>query len=190
LSLLKLAKTKPTTAKARPISIALIVFTLLDWGRFLALDIVTTQARLNNIVRALSTDDCGVWLPHAPVNRTATLDMNTTTSSELRTNTTVAAENYVRKCYSATSATISECNVFARRMLTHTTLLVPCPLLDPSLCSEAHPCALTVTPNNISWSNLGINWEYAKTICMRRRSIYHIEVLFVQSDQLNGVPSP
>jgi hypothetical protein len=139
---------------------------------FLALGIVTTQVRLNNIFRALFTDDCGVWIPLAPVNQTTTFDMNSITSAELRTNATVAAENYVRNCYSTTSATISECNVFARRMLTHTTVLVPCPLPDPSLCSEAHQRALTVTSDNISWLDLGINWEHAKTIYMRRRSVY------------------
>jgi hypothetical protein len=98
--------------------------------------------------------------------------MNTITSSELRTNTTVAAENYVRNCYSATSATISECNVFARRMLSHTTQMVSCPLLDPSLCSEADQRALTVQSDNISWSDLGVNWKYAKEIYIRRRSVY------------------
>ncbi|KAF3032438.1 hypothetical protein E8E12_003442 [Didymella heteroderae] len=67
---------------------------------------------------------------------------------------------------------MSDCNVFVRHMFPHTTQIVPCPLRDSTLCSAPGSDALAVESSNISFSDLGVNWPYAKDIYIRRRSVY------------------
>ncbi|KAF1833682.1 hypothetical protein BDW02DRAFT_371881 [Decorospora gaudefroyi] len=165
--------------KARPLAGVMAVFTLLHWGLFLALGILTTQVNRGNTVRSRATDACGWWLPSTAVaqGEGATIGNPGTTSSvitaaELAINQTTAAENYVRNCYTSVSATISECNIFAQQFFPHTTQMVPCPLRDTSLCIGPEARALAVESGNISWSDLGINWPHAKDLYVRRRSTF------------------
>lgn len=165
------APSKPIL-KVRLISTTLILFTLLHWSLFIALGILATQVNLGNTVRSLSTHDCGVWRASAPGNPNSVLNLNMVTATELYINTTLAAENYVRNCYTAASATIPACNVYIRPSFPHTTQVIPCPLRNSALCSAPGSTALAVESSNMSLSDLAINWPHAKDIYIRRRSVF------------------
>lgn len=191
ISFWEVATTNRTVSKpaSNRVATALILFTILHWGLFIALGILTSQINLGNTVRSLATDDCGVWNATAPTDLDSTLGLQFLTTSELDINRTVAAENYVRNCYTAASATISDCNVFVRHMFPHTTQLVPCPLRDSTLCSAPGSKALAVDSGNISLSDLGVNWPYAKGIHIRKRSVYtpiHTEPFRYGEEEINN----
>jgi hypothetical protein len=168
LSTLDLVTKKQAPPRVRALAITMAVFMLLHWGVFLTLGILTTQVKLGDTVRSLATNDSGIWFPIPDMDPALSVRI----SAELNINKTVAAENYVRNCYTSVSTAISDCNLFAKQLFAHTTQLTPCPLRDTTLCIGPGSGALVVESSNISWSDLGINWLHSKDVYLRRRSTF------------------
>lgn len=200
LSLLEVSRANKSTKSATPtrnIFPVLLLFALLHWVGFIALGILTTKVNIGSVVRSAKTDDCGIWLPLGLLNQDWTYDKPMMTATELGLNTTIAAENYVRNCYVTESASIADCNVYVQRKISHTTELVPCPFRDPSVCLGPKTDALAMDSGNISLSDLGINWQSAADISVRRRSVctpivtepflYSREASLTYTQQFSGV---
>lgn len=168
IEILQTGKRSHKRAKdSRIVPAAVILVTLLHLFGFIALGILTAQINIGSNVRSRDSTQCGLWAPSKSLSE----EVQNYTSMEKSANQTIAAENYVRNCYITDSSSISECNIFSLRSISHSTSTVPCPFRDSGVCSAANEEAFAMDTGNVSFSDLGINWRHAKQVSIRRRSV-------------------
>ncbi|EEP79557.1 predicted protein [Uncinocarpus reesii 1704] len=173
-ALLGLAITKrPLRSPGWVSQLSLVFLSLGHWIVFVALGILTSQIVTGRTVRAIRTDHCGDWLPKAMPSLDASLAEQQeafATLNELALNSTLEADDYVRRCYGSTSYATSECTQLSKRYLSHQIEDTEC-VFSKEVCSEVNGTAVAFDSGNVSFADLGLNSALSDRLFFRRRSV-------------------
>ncbi|EFW16423.1 conserved hypothetical protein [Coccidioides posadasii str. Silveira] len=170
-ALLGLAMQKRDPAKRE--KLVLISLSLLHWGIFVVLGILTSQIATGRTVRSITTNHCGSWLAKAipPLNASSMEQREASaTLNELDLNSTLEADDYVRRCYTSKVDGAVGCNLLFKRFLPHKIENNKC-IFSKDVCAEADGIAVSFDSGNISFSDLGLNSALSDQLFVRRRSI-------------------
>ncbi|KAF2868559.1 hypothetical protein BDV95DRAFT_596905 [Massariosphaeria phaeospora] len=134
---------------------------------FIAAGILTSKILVGRIVVSKRIDSCGQWQAKNSSDPASLLSYQT-----LRLNETLDAENYVRNCYGqGVSRGILDCGkLFTRSLPYQVEHDVACPFGD-DLCSDNPKGAYAMDSGLISFSDLGINSQFASRLSVQRRSL-------------------
>ncbi|KAH8649509.1 hypothetical protein BGZ60DRAFT_509214 [Tricladium varicosporioides] len=140
---------------------------------FLAAGILTSQVVVGREVTSRITPTCGQWISKYSVLESGLISSpDAYVETELRTNRTIDADNYVRNCYpQGVSRDMLQCGTLMSRYLTfkenHN---VECPFAA-EICKNGTNSAFEMDTGEISLSDLGINSKYSKQLSFRKRSV-------------------
>ncbi len=157
-------------------SVFLAVFALGHWAAFIAMGILTSQIIVGRTVTSSVTDTCGQW---AGKGLSSDLEVNSDldrtiydTHRSLLLNQTLDADNYVRNCYEkGVSRGILDCGKLMSRSLPFVVEHnASCPF-DEAVCLMGDNSAFGMDTGHIAFSDLGINYKFAKDLSVRRRTV-------------------
>jgi len=140
---------------------------------FLAAGILTSQVVLGRHVTSKNTPTCGQWISKYSVSKSGfSSDPDTWAGTEMYTNLTIDADNYVRNCYpQGVSREVLQCGTLMSRYIkfeeNHN---VECPF-STETCKNGSSSAFELDTGQIPLDLLGINSRFSKDLSFRRRSV-------------------